>query len=71
MRVCSDGLGVRPIGIGETPRRMIGKAIANALSDDIQSAPGPLKVGAGHIHLAVRQLCMRCANYSQPKRQKL
>ena len=63
--------GVQPIGIGETPRRIIGKTIANALSDDIQSAPGPLQVGAGRIRLAVRQLCMRCANYSQFQRQKL
>ena len=40
--------GVRPIGIGETARRILGKAIANALSDDIQSAAGPLQVCAGH-----------------------
>ena len=63
--------GVRPIGIGETPRRIIGKVIANALSDDIQSAPGPLHVGTLRIRLAVRQICMRCANYSQPQRQQL
>ena len=38
--------GVRPIGIRETPRRIIGKAIANAL---IHSAPGPLQLCAGHL----------------------
>ena len=54
--------GVRPIRIGETARRILGKAIANALSDDIQSAAGPLQVCAGHqsgceaaVH-AMRQL---------------
>ena len=54
--------GVRPIGIGETARRILGKAIANALSDDIQSTAGPLQVCAGHqsgceaaVH-AMRQL---------------
>ena len=34
--------GVRPIGIGETARRIIGRAIARVLSDDIQMAAGPL-----------------------------
>ena len=34
--------GVRPIGVGETARRIIGRAIAKAISDDIQEAAGPL-----------------------------
>ena len=41
--------GVRPIGIGETARRIIGKAIVVAISDDIQDAAGPLQVCAGHL----------------------
>ena len=41
--------GVRPIGVGETVRRLIGKAIAMALSNDIQEAAGPLQVCAGHL----------------------
>ena len=40
--------GVRPIGIGETARRLIGRAIARVLSDDIQAAAGPLQLCAGH-----------------------
>ena len=40
--------GVRPIGIGETARHIIGKAIVTALGDNIQSAAGPLQVCAGH-----------------------
>ena len=54
--------GVRPIGIGETARRIIGRAIANAISDDIQTAAGPLQVCAGHLSgceaavFAMRQL---------------
>ena len=54
--------GVRPIAIGETTRRLIGRAIARVLSDDIQSAAGPLQLCAGHqsgcesaVH-AVRQV---------------
>ena len=39
--------GVRPIGIGETARRIIGRAIAKVLSDDIQMAAGPLQHCAG------------------------
>ena len=41
--------GVRPIGIGETVRRIIGKAIALTIKEDIQEAAGPLQVCAGHI----------------------
>ena len=41
--------GVRPIGIGETVRRIIGKATALAIRDDIQDAAGPLQVCAGHL----------------------
>ena len=39
---------VRPSGIGETVRRIISKAIARVLSDDIQAAAGPLQLCAGH-----------------------
>ena len=41
--------GVRPIGIGEMVRRIIGKAIATTISDDIQAAAGPLQVCAGQV----------------------
>ena len=40
--------GVRPIGIGETARRLIGRAIARLLRDDIQTAAGPLQLCAGY-----------------------
>ena len=41
--------GVRPIGVGETVRRVIGKSIATALRSEIQQAAGPLQVCAGHL----------------------
>ena len=41
--------GVGPIGVRETVRRVIGKAIATAISNDIQEAAGPLQVCAGHL----------------------
>ena len=41
--------GVRPIGIGEIVRRIIGKAIVTTITEDIQEAAGPLQVCAGHI----------------------
>ena len=41
--------GVHPIGIGETVRRIIGKAIAHTITEDIQDAAGPLQVCASHI----------------------
>ena len=40
--------GVRPIGIGETVRRIIGRVIARVLSADIQAATGPLQLCAGY-----------------------
>ena len=39
--------GVRPIGIGEIKRRIIGKAIVEAANFDIQKAAGPLQLCAG------------------------
>jgi hypothetical protein len=39
--------GLRPIGIGEIPRRIIGKTIIRFLRTDIQQASGPLQVCAG------------------------
>ena len=41
--------GVRPIGIGEVPRRIISKAILWLLSSDIESAAGPLQTCAGQM----------------------
>ena len=41
--------GVRPIGIGEVARRIIGKAIARILADEIQEITGPLQTCAGHL----------------------
>ena len=41
--------GVRPIGIGEVPRRIISKAILWILSSDIQDSTGPLQVCAGQV----------------------
>ena len=40
--------GVRPIGICETVRRIVGKAVLSMTKADIQSAVGPLQLCAGH-----------------------
>ena len=39
--------GIRPIGIGETFRRIIGKTLSWVLKQDIQEAAGPLQVCTG------------------------
>ena len=39
--------GIRPIGIGEVLRRIIGKSISWVLRDEIQEAAGPLQVDTG------------------------
>ena len=38
--------GVRPIGIGETLRRIVGKAVSITLRADIQEAVGPIQLCA-------------------------
>ena len=40
--------GLRPIGIGNVPRRIIAKAILYSVNDGIVSAIGPLQTCAGH-----------------------
>ena len=40
-------IGVRPIGVGEVIRRIIGKVVVNVLKQDIQDAVGPLQTCAG------------------------
>ena len=40
---------VRPIGIGEVARRIIGKAIAKTIGREIREATGPLQTCAGHL----------------------
>ena len=39
--------GVRPIGVGEVLRRIIGKAINSVLKDDVQEAACPLQMATG------------------------
>ena len=39
--------GVRPIGISEAPRRVIGKAIMAVIGDDVRNSAGSLQLSAG------------------------
>ena len=39
--------GVRPVGVGETLRRIMGKSISRILKDDIQTSSGTLQTCAG------------------------
>ena len=41
--------GVRPIGICETPRRIVAKAVLSVTKGDIQDATGSLQLCAGQI----------------------
>ena len=40
--------GIRPIGVGEVLRRIVGKVISSFASEDIKIAAGPLQTCAGH-----------------------
>src|SRR6516164_4105203 len=39
--------GIRPVGVGEIMRRVIGKAIMSVTAKDVQKAVGPLQLCAG------------------------
>lgn len=45
----NKNLGVRPIGIGDTARRIIAKAILSITRQDLQAAAGSLQLCAGQI----------------------
>ena len=40
--------GIRPIGVGEVLRRIVGKTLAGFLKEEIKEAANPLQVCAGH-----------------------
>ena len=40
--------GIRPIGIGEVPRRIIAKSVLRVVREDIQEAAGPLQTCADY-----------------------
>lgn len=40
--------GVRPIGVGEVLRRIVGKSIARIVKSEVKASVGPLQVCAGH-----------------------
>ena len=40
--------GIRPIGVGEVVKRIIGKAILRTVKEDIQRVVGPLQLCAGY-----------------------
>ena len=39
--------GVRPVGVGEVLRRLVGKLLLGVIKDDITTAAGPLQTCAG------------------------
>ena len=45
----NKNLGVRPIGIGEIPRRILVKAVLRITESDIRYAAGALQLSAGQI----------------------
>ena len=51
--------GVKPIGVGETLRRIVGKAVSTTLKSDIQDVVGPVQLCAnyeGGCEAAVHEL---------------
>lgn len=57
--------GVRPIGICEVMRRIIGKAVSRILASDIRAAAGPLQVCAGQPAGAEAAIHAMCTKYGE------
>jgi hypothetical protein len=51
--------GLRPVGVGEIARRVIGKAIMSVTGEKVQEAAGALQLCAGQL-LALNQPYTRC-----------
>ena len=55
--------GLRPVGVGEIVRRIIGKAVMVVTGEKVQEAVGALQLCAGHpVELSLR--FMRCEDFS-------
>ena len=63
--------GIRQIGIGETARRIIGKAIATIISDDIQDATGPHQVCAGQLAGCEAAVCAMPQVFQSPESEAI
>ena len=48
--------GVKPIGVGEVPRRILAKAVLRIVGRDVEKAAGPLQVCAGGCEAAVHAM---------------
>ena len=59
--------GVRPIGVGEVLRRIIGRCVMNVLRDDVQKAAGNLQVCAGQQAGAEAAIHAMREIYNDPK----
>ena len=58
--------GVRPIGICETVRRIVSKAVLYVIKDDIQHATGSIQLCAGQIAGIEAAIHATCLQFSSP-----
>ena len=58
--------GVRPIGIGDTSRRIIAKATLTVVNDDILDAAGGLQMCAGQIAGYEAAAHLVCEHFQKP-----
>ena len=62
--------GVLPIGIGDTARHIIAKAILNITRQDVQEAAGSVQLCAGQIP-SIEAAIHAIRSFSREKKQKL
>ena len=62
--------GVRPIGIGDTARHIIAKAILNLTRQDVQEAAGSVQLCAGKIP-SIEAAVHAVRSFSREMKQKL
>ena len=63
--------GMRPIGVGETPRRIIGKAIMTVVKADIREVAGVLQLCAGQEAGSEAAIHAICASSYRTVTQKM
>ena len=63
--------GVRPIAIGELPRRIISKAVLSIIGQDIADATCPLQLCAGLVGGCEAAIYMQFRNSSQTLPRKV
>ena len=63
--------GVRPIGVGEVPRRIIAKAVLRVIGNDVVDAAGPFQLCAAQVGGCEAAVHAMRSEFQSPNKTKL